>query len=1196
MRKPRKILSMLLVACMLVMLLPVGVLAASNTDPVSDPEGAYTLNIVNDSDVLMLFKVTRNGNTESYTVGASETLPIGINEGDRFTVEKVGNSNYKVLSESASFQSGDYENVIAKEFSHKVGAGFKTGEQHIYVQKDGSTYEGEVATINGTLAVKGSKIDCPAKIKSNTSSGATIGITVNGTEKTTTVSGNFASSNTNSSTAQSNGTKLTNGMNEFFQTIVSDIPGYDAERYDIINGKITGKTVSSGGCNPTTTTEYTVDSSPAVYIPLEDQIIDIVDEVELGDITLTYTTEVEAKVGSVEFNVLNGERLDDLHSKMTINTVTSLMGMLSGGAASEGTGMSMDGLAGLLSNPDLMSLIAIEALDNMPKGYTAVLKEVDKGDGLYEGLVYEIPMTETMFINIDMDVMMQDALGSTLFNIAKGQMPAEMLEMEILLPVSIGQSFALQDIRMGQYTLTIESPGEGWYPAAENTFNVNITDGGKVSGLGGNHVYGSIRTRDLIDPLTSAMGMDLGCLGSLAGLMLGSNTVKFVNTNGVVFNHKLNHIEFTNATLEVDEAGQVKTTGIPGATFMLVDRDRMNALIDSLLGMGSAVVNSVVGGIRFDELLGFQQQINDTEEEGEEIEADPGMIERILVSVLALGDRLDGFNVPAILESVADENGLVTFGPENNVTMQKLLDLIPVLADAAQGIGSIIPGSGGSSDPAEPGEGEGGEGGEGGGSSSGSGGLVDLSGLDMGTILQLLNALGDPDQISAFGGMLQSLSGMGSGSGDSGEEPAEPSEPSEPSDPSEDPEEPAEEGTDPMTVIMNLLQEFGGGDLGTAMLNFLGVSEGRFPTGNYILIQEKVPEGRVRNPMMYVFENEWNAEEREYHTYASVDLAGVMSNEQMTIFGEQLSQSYEQLSAIFGETAGAADNGLDLFRQLLGEGDSYDSTVLFDTWDALVAQITAQIEAARAAAEASEEPGEDPEPVDPAEDPAPGDDTEPSDDADPVEPLDPENPSASVSESVRAGLVDLVNQVLNTYIPKATVLSYFTNLIYRNTGNFFESQEEVAALISALATDEEYTFTDFNNKIKSMLEDANFVLNGEVNRNWYYYDVSPNIFTNVNVAYHYILNQLLPPELASVIERAIQGYVDDGEALVDEIIESIANDGQEPDTPETPDEPDAPDLPGTPDDPGSGSGNSGSGLIGGIGDFIRGIIGIFKRW
>lgn len=179
---------------------------------------------------------------------------------------------------------------------------------------------------------------------------------------------------------------------------------------------------------------------------------------------------------------------------------------------------------------------------------------------------------------------------------------------------------------------------------------------------------------------------------------------------------------------------------------------------------------------------------------------------------------------------------------------------------------------------------------------------------------------------------------------------------------------------------------------------------------------------------------------------------------------------------------------------------------------------------------------------------------------------------------------------------KATVLSYFTNLIYRNTGNFFESQEEVAALITALATNEEYTFTDFNNKIKSMLEDANFVLNGEVNRSWYYYDVSPNIFTNVNVAYHYILNQMLPPELASVIERAIQGYVDDGEALVDEIIESIANDGQNSDTPETPDEPDAPDLPGTPDDLGSGSGNSGSSWIGGIGGFIRDIIGIFKRW
>ena len=526
-----------------------------------------------------------------------------------------------------------------------------------------------------------------------------------------------------------------------------------------------------------------MDTSPTAYVPLEKTIIDIVDDVELGDITLTYTTETEAKLGAVELNVLNGERLGDLDEKVNTELLVSMMSMLTsaqnGGEGSEGAGMSMGSFTDLLTDPQIMGLLSIEALDNMPKGFAVTLTEKNKGDGLYEGLTYVVPMTETMFIYLNMNDMMQEALGSTLFNLAKGQIPAQMLEMEMTLPVSIGQSFALEGVRAGDYTLTITSPGEGWIPAA-NTFDVTVTDGGTVSGLGGNHVYGNIRTSTLITPLSQAMGMDLGCLGGMAGLLLGNNSLKMVQTSGVVFTHIWNHIEFTNASLNVGDDGKVTTTGLPGATFTLVDRDRFNALIDSLLGVGKTVLDTVVGGIRFDELLGLKQEIN--EGEGGEIEAEPGMMERILVSVLALGDRLDGIQVPPILESVADENGLVTFDPENNVTLQKLIDAIPKLMDAVNGIGnlvgqvgSLLPSGGGSDAPAEGDGGDAGEGGEGGSEPAqpAGSGMLDLSGLDMATVLQLLTAIGDPDQIGALMGMLNGLGGMGGGDST---EPTKPTE------------------------------------------------------------------------------------------------------------------------------------------------------------------------------------------------------------------------------------------------------------------------------------------------------------------------------------------------------------------------------------------------------------------------------------
>ena len=171
MRKSTKLLSMLLVVCMLVSLMPVGVLAAEPTGPkaasactLGDPEAAYKLNIVNDAATLMLFEVTVNGQTETLTFGANETLSIGLNEGDSYKVTKVGNTNYKVLSESASFQSGEYENVITKEFTHKVGAGFKTGEKEIYVQRDGAYYEGDVETIGGRLRRSTARKSMPVPI------------------------------------------------------------------------------------------------------------------------------------------------------------------------------------------------------------------------------------------------------------------------------------------------------------------------------------------------------------------------------------------------------------------------------------------------------------------------------------------------------------------------------------------------------------------------------------------------------------------------------------------------------------------------------------------------------------------------------------------------------------------------------------------------------------------------------------------------------------------------------------------------------------------------------------------------------------------------------------------------------------------------------------------------------------------------
>ena len=1187
MRRIKKLLSVLLVVCMLVTLMPMGVLAAGSTGPktvsectLGDPGAAYRLNIVNDAAAPMVYEVKVNGSTETLTLAAGETLSIGINEGDSYQVAKMGNSNYNLLSESASFRSGEYEAEIANTFSHKLGDGFKVGEEYIFTLKDGTRYEGEAVSLNGKDAAADTAVSSEVALSTSRTAG-TATFTLNGAEKTAAVNANYTVSGTGSitsdSTAKTRAANLQTAVNNLFTAEVQALPGYDASTWEIV-GTTINYTYSNGLFGIGRSVSFSASGNLMAYQPLTKEVIDIVDPLELGDVTLTFTAEVAAKTGSVELNVLNGERLGDINRKINATLVANLMGVLT--SNSQGSAMSMDSFTELLSNPDLQGLMGIEALDNMPKGFAVVLTEVDKHDGLYEGLSYTVPMTKTMFIDVDVDYMLRDALGSFAYGLASGMIPAELKEMKFTLPVSIGQSFALEGVRAGDYTLTITSPGEGWIPAAANSFNVTIRDGGVVSGLGGNHIYGSIPLRDLVGPMTSAIGMNLGgcgngLAGGLVGLLTGGGNVKMVNTDGVVFNHVLNHIEFTNAALSVNDAGQVQTTGMPGATFLLVDRDRFNALIDSLLALGGTVVNSVIGGIRFDELLGLKQEIN--EGEGGEVEAEPGMIDRVLTSVLALGDRLGGLNLPPMLESVADETGLVTFDPENNVTLQKLIDLIPKLMDAVNGIGnlvsqvgSIVP-SGGASEPVE-----GGEGGEDGGSEPAAPagtGMLDLSGLDMNTVLQLLGSIADPDQIGALMDLLDSFGGMASGD-DASTEPAEPSEPADPTDPADpdNPEAPAEPAPDMMEVLMNMLQEFGGGDLGFAALNILGLSDGRFPTSNYILIQTAVPEGRVRNPMMYVFQNTWNAEDGKYHTYANVDLAGVMSNEQFAEFAQRLEQSYVVLEDMFAGMATAADSGLSVMRAFIGEGDSYNTRALFDHWDAIVAEIAAQLQAKYAS---DEEPAPDAEPAD-GEVP----------NAEPAEGEVPEVPQYDI----RGALADIIDQTLNTFVPKAAVLSYASNLLYRLSGGMFQSQQEAADLLMGMTMNEELTFTSFNEKIQKVLSDAGFVLNGEVTRNWYYYDFNPNIFSNVNVAYHYILNEMLPPELAAVIERALQGTIDTGEQIVDEVLDKIEN-GCGDDVPEVPadsgevDAPDQPETPETPDNP-SGGGQSG-GLFGFIGNLLN---------
>ncbi len=981
------------------------------------------------------------------------------------------------------------------------------------------------------------------------------------------VSGNFTSANANINIS-ANVDNLQAAANELFEkNYLANYTYKSADYYKQINAKFSGDIDGCGNVH------YEAKGSYILYCPLTKNVEDIVVELDLADITLTYTSETEAKVGGVSVNILNNERIDAIDTAINDEFITNLLksDMFDGinpnsdkAKSAEQESFSADDFVELLQSKELANFIDIAALDNMPTDYTVTLKEIDQNDGLYEGLEYEVPYESKLFFTLDIEKILSDALGN-LYSLVSGSMGEKYSDIVLELPISIGASFKKSEgIRAGKYELSIKSPGSGWVAANSSSFNIEVNDGKVTSDIGGTHQSGIINLKTIAPLMLEQVGCG-GCswlLGMCGTVQNGS--LKLFNQSGVLFNHEDNEIEFTNADLMRDEDGSVQTVGIEGSKFMLIDRDRTIALARALYALGKGTVNGIIGGISYDDIPGLILKLTDTSNDSTVSGIN---IDGLLTSIIAMGDELGGFNVPSILEATSDKDGLVKFTPKNNVTLKKLAELTSqtfgLVSDLSEAAGKIteslnVPETYGmnfasllnqAKSPVQqsvaastadipgvnplaaaplaaelPEEGEKAENPE----------AIDIGGQDMSLVLELLGTIGDRDNINVMKNLIEQFSNL--------QQTTDPTDPTTPTEQEEQPspanpggqsgqQDPPEQGgpqgestgpgnsiiaedTDSVQAAMELLEKLGGTDIGFAAINMFGLSDGRFPVGNYILVQTEVPEGHFVNPIIYTFRNMWIASNGKYETRASMDLGDLMSNEQFAAFAKRLSASSETLAAIFENLALGVDTGLNLVRAFIGTGKEYDTEALLSAFEHLSADLF------NAAKEEVSAEG------------VPEDEHATEDAATP----DAEAPKTG---AIRKALTGVVDKVVAAFIPKAVIIYYISNMLYASTGDLFESAEEAYSVLKPLIEDEEFTLSNLFGGIKKMMDSADNMMNGKVTKEWYFYNLSSTTLSDSDVALHYILSEMLPEKLAKVIERAIADELDVAEEVIESIMDAV---------------------------------------------------------
>lgn len=399
----KRLLSLLLVLVLVMTLLPMSVFAASNAntvkasevaqtdtndadnenppesedadaeqaEPISkgNPEGDYTVTVLNDSNGPVKYKITYQEETEEIVLEAGQSCLIGVNEGDTYGVDFLGaiNNRYTVDLSSSAFESGEYSNSnIGSTWTHTLGEGFKNGQTETkwYYTKDGERVdvdEDDVGSKDGFYYQKSESYTYTVKKAGYFFSGYTF---------------NF----TNDSDSSDK---------------------YSNKSSDTIENEIKSKFSAEYGEPVGTKSDYPLTSLGSGYYiighPATKEIIDLYDDCPADDVTLTFTSTVAPKTGGIEVRVYSAEVTKTLQSGLS-----NLSGALSDLAA-----------AATASVPDVTLKLVEKESNEGYEGKEYVLEETGRTSTY---VTYSLPKDAVLIGDYDLVIESIDEAGFEVLN------------------------------------------------------------------------------------------------------------------------------------------------------------------------------------------------------------------------------------------------------------------------------------------------------------------------------------------------------------------------------------------------------------------------------------------------------------------------------------------------------------------------------------------------------------------------------------------------------------------------------------------------------------------------------------------------------------------------------------------------------------------------------------------------------------
>ena len=613
----------------------------------------------------------------------------------------------------------------------------------------------------------------------------------------------------------------------------------------------------------------------------------------------------------------------------------------------------------------------------------------------------------------------------------------ELLEevKDLYLPIRLGYTYTADTVlHPGKYKVKVSPVGVGWSGAGE--YYIVVDKNGAITAEAG---LPGLETREtaVMENLTDLIEVDSGVYqdtidmiyqriqgddikrdqnnkkllegpdnydtihmvlyGLLDGYALFSNT-------GIWFDHGIKNI--------IGEAGQVSTTrmtnsiefksvtpngeALPGATYMLINRDQFIELISGLIELGEDVVNSVSGNVDSLDFNGLKALYNKISSGSLEID------QETLLAAIQTGKNLSNIDLPAILMATSDESGIVHFDASCNVSVGKLTSGISktynftiettetvkaqiaavearlkAISDSYHSLKSKIKGIGTSISTAVKYQ-----------LDSFKGFLIGVKekvGAIFGKLFTVANAKelpipditipGFTDKISSetlkallyqvtdeeFFEIILELTDkaedLGKIIGNIAEllKPEEPVTPpvdppvnppvNPPVDPPVTPDEPEEPKPSTIELVMTLIKDFGNNELGYAALNLVGLLDGKFPTGDYILMQVSAPEGYIRNPACYTLHNYWDSAKGEFVTTAQRGILTPMLAESGKALEKYLDKLNPNVQKILGSVKSTAQGSIDTMSTLWNSLNQFSLTknIANGIRDAIIADVAAAV-------------------------------------------------------------------------------------------------------------------------------------------------------------------------------------------------------------------------------------------------------------